>query len=504
MTQPPRCPKCGAALPAQAPAGVCPKCLLQAGMPYEDPQVTTTGRAKPFGLPDTAALAAHFPDLEFGTLLGQGGMGAVYRVRQTRLDRFAALKIIRPDSAGDRSFAERFNREARTLARLNHPNIVSVYDFGDLTLTGDDGRPQLIYYFLMEYVGGANLRQLMRAGELNASRSLSVVSQICDALQFAHNEGIVHRDIKPENILVDPTGRVKIADFGLAKLLSDDVTDHTLTGPQQVMGTPRYMAPEQMQGAGSVDHRADIYSLGVVFYEMLTGELPFGRFDPPSQRAAFGLPVHEQWDQVVMRALEQQPNRRYQNASDIKTDMENASRPDGVAAAAMAPEAPASSADPNALGAIDLPNASDESATTTDGTVPHYGFLIQGAAMTGLGISFLAIALTNNVNMVFVWIGLGLAIGGTGPILMAFTKDARLPAGTSPNYGLLFQGGTMGFVGLVLLLSRFVVSRSFESLHPSNVFIWIGMGLMLGGASVAITAWGSVREESDDDEQAKA
>src|SRR6187431_1119001 len=126
----------------------------------------------------------------------------------------------------------------------------------------------------MEYVDGSNLRQLMRAAELTPEQALAIVPQVCDALQFAHDEGIVHRDIKPENILLDRRGRVKIADFGLAKLLGQAATDFTLTGTRQAMGTLHYMAPEQVVGARAVDHRADIYSLGVTFYEMLTGELP--------------------------------------------------------------------------------------------------------------------------------------------------------------------------------------------------------------------------------------
>ena len=138
----------------------------------------------------------------------------------------------------------------------------------------------------MEYVDGVNLRQAIRSGGMSPKEALAIVPQICDALQFAHDEGIVHRDIKPENILVDKRGRVKIADFGLAKLLGHAPGDVSLTGTQQVMGTLRYMAPEQMEGTKAVDHRADIYSLGVVFYELLTGELPIGRFAPPSKKVA--------------------------------------------------------------------------------------------------------------------------------------------------------------------------------------------------------------------------
>jgi serine/threonine protein kinase len=148
--------------------------------------------------------------------------------------------------------------------------------------------------------------------------SIAIIPQICEALQFAHDAGIVHREIKPENILLDRKGKVKIADFGLAKLAGGAAGDFTLTGTHQVMGTPRYMAPEQMEGSHHVDHRADIYSLGVVFYEMLTGEVPMGRFDPPSHKTH----VDAQLDEVVLKTLAREPDRRYQQASQIKSDIE--------------------------------------------------------------------------------------------------------------------------------------------------------------------------------------
>jgi tRNA A-37 threonylcarbamoyl transferase component Bud32 len=481
MSQLNKCPKCEAALPPNAPSGICPKCLLQAGLQAEDrprhsdPSAATIDRDTRFGLPDSDALASHFPDLEIGELLGQGGMGAVYKARQTRLDRHVALKIIRPESAEDPSFAERFNREARTLARLNHPNIVAVYDFGDVTLVGDDGGQRTLYYFLMEYVDGANLRQLLRAGELHSGRALSIVSQICDALQFAHDEGIVHRDIKPENILVDTRGRVKIADFGLAKLLTDEVADYTLTGSHQVMGTPRYMAPEQMEGAHAVDHRADIYSLGVVFYEMLTGELPLGRFDPPSKRAA----VDQQWDQVVLRALEKEPSRRYQNVSEVKSDVEKMSEHEPAAAGAVVRPAP-------------------EVAQIRPGSVPHYGFLTMGGVMIGLGLPLLAIALLVPAHQVFAWIGLGIALGGGGCCCPAFLDDARLPGGTRPNYGMMILGSVMGLIGLALMLSCLLVRNGIWGFHPGNVFIWVGMGLLLGGGGCCMVAWEAGRPKAND------
>lgn len=275
------------------------------------PQPTPPGGFVP---PEIEQLATRFPQLEILELLGKGGMGAVYKARQRGLDRLVALKILPPEIGNDPAFAERFTREARALGRLNHPNIVSVYDFGRTSEAAGG-----LYYFLMEYVEGANLRQAIRSGGMSTKEALAIVPQICDALQFAHDEGIVHRDIKPENILIDKRGRVKIADFGLAKLLGADQTDHTLTGTNQVMGTLRYMAPEQMLGAKEIDHRADIFSLGVVFYELLTGELPIGRFAPPSKTVG----VDVRLDEVVLRALEREPTLRYQQASEVKTQVQN-------------------------------------------------------------------------------------------------------------------------------------------------------------------------------------
>jgi tRNA A-37 threonylcarbamoyl transferase component Bud32 len=258
--------------------------------------------------------------LEILELLGQGGMGAVYKARQPTLDRVVAVKVLPPEAGRDPAFAERFQREARALARLGHPNIVAVHDVGQ---AGD------FYYFVMEYVDGVNLRQLLRDGQLSPEQALRIVPQICDALQYAHEEGIVHRDIKPENILLDRKGRVKIADFGLAKLLGHDAGNFTLTGSRQVMGTLYYMAPEQVERPLEVDHRADIYSLGVVFYEMLTGQLPVGRFPMPSEKAGTDAFL----DSVVLRALEREPERRYQRAGEVKTAI---TEPHGPSAAASA------------------------------------------------------------------------------------------------------------------------------------------------------------------------
>src|ERR1022692_3540586 len=203
-TTPKKCPQCGASLPAGALAGVCPARLLQQGAAAD---TATRPSAKPFVPLTVEEVAKLFPQLEILGFIGKGGMGAVYKARQPSLDRLVALKILPPAAASDAGFAERFNREARALARLNHPNIVAVHDFG---------KAGTLHYLVMEYVNGGNLRQIECAGRLTPDQALVIVPQICEALQFAHNEGIVHRDIKPENILMDKKGRVKITDFGIA------------------------------------------------------------------------------------------------------------------------------------------------------------------------------------------------------------------------------------------------------------------------------------------------
>jgi len=253
-----------------------------------------------------------FPELEVLDVVGHGGMGVVYKAQQKNLGREVALKLISSNLMDDPAFAERFTREARAMARMNHPNIIAIYDFGER---------ENHHYLVMEYVDGLNLRQLVQGTKLAPAEALQMVPQLCDALQYAHDRGIVHRDIKPENVLVSQEGLIKIADFGLAKLSDGTPGNFTLTQSRQVMGTLNYMAPEQVETPTSVDHRADIYSLGVVIYELLTGELPLGRFSAPSERAE----VDVRLDEVVMRALEKDPGLRYQQASEFKTGFQNVS-----------------------------------------------------------------------------------------------------------------------------------------------------------------------------------
>lgn len=262
--------------------------------------------------PDGAEVADWFPGFTEIRLLGRGGMGAVYAARQTSLDRNVALKLLPAEFSRDPAATERFRREARALAKLNHPNIVAIHDFGET--------PGGTFFIIMEHVEGADLHRLIRDGDLPLTTALDVVRQVCDALEFAHSQGVVHRDIKPANILVDAQGRVKVSDFGLAILLTDPSSELSLSMTHGVVGTPEYVAPEQRRGAGPVDHRADLYSLGVMLYEMLTGTLPCGAFEPPSRRSE----VNGKMDRVVIRAMQQEPDRRYQHASEVRNDVRKA------------------------------------------------------------------------------------------------------------------------------------------------------------------------------------
>lgn len=281
-----------------------PKKLLREAIAGGDADFASSG----WQPPPVEQLGKLFPELDVVELIGRGGMGAVYRVVQRKLDRTVALKVLPPELATDPAFEERFLREARALAGLKHARILTVHDFGER-----DG----LYYLVTEFVEGMNLRQLMDMGELSPHEALRITPQICEALQFAHDHGVVHRDIKPENLLIDLAGEVRIADFGLARILNDDPAAIALTRSTQVLGTPQYMAPEQWRHGALVDHRADIYAVGVVLYEMLTGQLPLGHFDPPSHRD--GVP--KGLDAVVQRSLAQRPEQRYQRASDVSDEL---------------------------------------------------------------------------------------------------------------------------------------------------------------------------------------
>lgn len=313
------CTHCGSALPPGVQQSQCPRCLM--AQIIEPTQAGDTPPTLPPLTPEE--LAPHFPQLEILECLGRGGMGVVYKARQKSLNRLVALKLLAPERADDPQFAARFEKEAHALAALNHPHIVGVHDFGQ---AGG------FYYLLMEFVDGVNLRQLLQTKRLTQKEALSIVPPVCEALQCAHDHGIVHRDIKPENLLIDKAGTVKIADFGIAKIYSRPLLPEdepvasfstSETSPlitrsmMATMGTPDYAAPEQINGAA--DHRADIYSLGVVLYEMLTGERPGEKLEAPSKRVQVDVRI----DEIVLKALEKAPELRFATASEFRTQVEN-------------------------------------------------------------------------------------------------------------------------------------------------------------------------------------
>jgi serine/threonine-protein kinase len=262
-------------------------------------------------------------------LLGRGGMGAVYVGTHMQLERNVAVKILRAELVADSNAAARFAREARAAARIEHPNAVNVYDFGQLEGGGA--------YLVMEYVDGVSLRQVMRQrGPLPLALVVDLVGQIAGAVAAAHARGIIHRDVKPENVMVrtEEDGRLtaKVVDFGLAKLLSGDTLTQ-LSNQSEIIGTPRYMAPEQFSG-DTVDERVDVYAIGVVLYELLAGRTPFeGSFTeiigkhlyaPPPPLASFDAGVPEEVEQVALRALSKDPAKRQPSAAELARELARA------------------------------------------------------------------------------------------------------------------------------------------------------------------------------------
>ncbi len=239
--------------------------------------------------------------------IGQGGMCTVYRGRQLSLDRPVAVKILNEKVSNVENVLARFNRESLIIARLNHPNIIHVIDRG----VTDEGMP----YFVMEYVEGIDLAQAIKLRQLDANRMLDLAVQVCRALSYAHKNGEIHRDVKPGNILIDREGHVRVFDFGIAKIFDEGAATRQFTRSDVVMGTLAYMSPEQQDGLDRVTPASDLYSLGVILYEMFTGTKPAGRFRPPSQ---LNTSVSPELEAIILRCLEPDPAQRFQSADEIK------------------------------------------------------------------------------------------------------------------------------------------------------------------------------------------
>ena len=298
------CPKCGASPSGETTDGLCPACLMAEVMAPSGPQ----GR---WEAPGSEELAAMLPQYEIEGLLGRGGMGAVYGGRQVELDRRVAIKILPANLGHDgQDYAARFKLEARAMARLKHPGIVTVYDFGQ-TAEG-------LLYFVMEFVEGMDVQAMIaREGRLHSANAIAIAAHVCEALHYAHSHGIIHRDIKPANVIVGYDGLVRVADFGLAKVMNSEATS-ALTLSGTVMGTPNYLAPEVLLFGTEVDHRADLYAVGVMLYHMLTGRVPYGAFEMPS----FQIPgLDPRLDTIVAKAMREDPGLRYQSAEAMRQDL---------------------------------------------------------------------------------------------------------------------------------------------------------------------------------------
>jgi serine/threonine-protein kinase len=262
---------------------------------------------------------------EIGGVLGRGGMAEVHRGRDLRLGREVAVKVLRSDLARDPSFQVRFRREAQAAASLNHPAIVAVYD------TGEDRSPTgATPYIVMEYVEGETLRDVLRReGVLQPERAMSLAADICAALDFSHRNGIVHRDVKPGNVMITPQGTVKVMDFGIARAVSDSAA--TMTSTAAVIGTAQYLSPEQARGE-AVDARSDVYSVGCLLYELVTGAPPFTGDSPvsvayqhvredPRLPSSVNPAIPPDLDAILLKALSKNPANRYQSAADMRNDL---------------------------------------------------------------------------------------------------------------------------------------------------------------------------------------
>jgi serine/threonine protein kinase/formylglycine-generating enzyme required for sulfatase activity len=280
----------------------------QPSTPSKPPGASRAGASGMWQAPSVEEMQAMLPQYEILEILGRGGMGAVYKGRQKSLKRLVAIKILPPDAADDEMrFVERFENEAQTMAAMNHPAIVSVYDFGE-TAEG-------LLYFIMEFVDGTDVHKMIQtSGKLGDDYALAITAHVCDALDYAHSRGVIHRDIKPANILIDQEGRVKVADFGLAKMHDPSMTSG-LTRTNMAMGTPDYVAPEALSMGMVVDHRADLYAVGVMLYQMLTGEVPRGMFRMPSEK---GIGTDPRFDEIICKAMESDRDHRYQTASEVR------------------------------------------------------------------------------------------------------------------------------------------------------------------------------------------
>jgi serine/threonine protein kinase len=309
------CPKCHSENPSES--SFCSKCGTQLLPSEKIPSCTETLETPTEELTRGATFAGRYEIIEE---LGKGGMGKVYRVEDKKISAEIALKLIRPDISVDKKTIERFSNELKTTRMISHRNVCRMFDLGE-----DKGA----YFITMEYVPGEDLKSLIRMSKrLEVGTAISIAKQVCDGLAEAQRLGVVHRDLKPSNIMIDKDGNARIMDFGIARSLQAK----GITGTGVIIGTPEYMSPEQAEGT-DVDQRSDIYSLGVILYEMVTGRVPFDgetalsivvkhKTEEPKDPRDFNPQIPENLSRLILKCLEKKPERRYDSVQKIAYELD--------------------------------------------------------------------------------------------------------------------------------------------------------------------------------------
>jgi len=333
---PARCPKCRSALPADAPEGLCPVCAFRGALELEP------GAARP--LVPEQQLPRQFGEYQLLEEIARGGMGIVYQARQLSLNRLVAVKVLLSGPLASATDLQRFRAEAEAVANLQHPNIVAVHEVGEHA-----GQP----FFSMDYVEGTCLSELVREQPLPAPRAAGYVKTIAEAIQYAHDHGVLHRDLKPSNVLIDHAGQPRIIDFGLAKRLHSDpqlsAINDPLTRTGHVLGSPNFIPPEQAAGKrGAIGRHSDIYSLGALLYHLLTARPPFAaattheivhqvlNTEPVGPRS-LNPSVPRDLETICLKCLEKDPRRRYRTAQELADELRRFLRGEPIQARPVGP-----------------------------------------------------------------------------------------------------------------------------------------------------------------------